>query len=112
MSDNKTSACRQRLCSRHTHELLNCDYAGFAVTVGIGRFDDGRVAEIFLNVAQTGTAIETVARDSAVVASIALQYGADIETIRRALCRDARGAATGPLGAALDMIAELEAATP
>jgi hypothetical protein len=32
--------------------------------------------------------------------------GADIETIRKALCRDSHGRASGPLGAALDRIAE------
>jgi hypothetical protein len=37
-----------------------------------------------------------------------LQYGADIETIRRALCRDSLGRASGPLGAALDLIAAEE----
>jgi hypothetical protein len=39
-----------------------------------------------------------------VVASLALQHGVPLETIRRALMRDARGNANGPLGAALDMI--------
>jgi hypothetical protein len=43
------------------------------------------------------------------VASIALQFGANVETIRRALCRDSRGRASGPLGAALDRIAADEA---
>jgi hypothetical protein len=34
-----------------------------------------------------------------------LQFGADAETIRRALCRDAAGRASGPLGAVLDLLA-------
>jgi ribonucleoside-diphosphate reductase alpha chain len=46
------------------------------------------------------------AREAAIVASIALQHGVDAETIRRALCRDSRGNASGPLGVALDRIAE------
>jgi hypothetical protein len=37
--------------------------------------------------------------------SFAVQHGADIETIRRALCRDSQGRASGPLAAALDRIA-------
>jgi hypothetical protein len=45
------------------------------------------------------------ARDSAIVCSIAIQFGADVETIRKALCRDSHGRASGPLGAALDIIA-------
>ena len=42
--------------------------------------------------------------DSAIVFSIAVQCGADVETIRRALCRDSQGRASGPLGAALDLL--------
>jgi hypothetical protein len=45
------------------------------------------------------------ARDAAIAFSIAVQHGADLEVIRRALCRDARGNASGRLGAALDHIA-------
>ena len=37
-----------------------------------------------------------------------VQYGADLETIRKALCRDAQGRASGPLGCALDRIVEVE----
>jgi hypothetical protein len=54
---------------------------------------------------KTCSAADTAARDSAVVGSIALQFGAALETIRKALCRDARGNASGPLGIALDRIA-------
>jgi hypothetical protein len=38
------------------------------------------------------------------VLSVALQYGANAEEIRRALCRDSHGRALGPLGAALDFL--------
>jgi hypothetical protein len=38
--------------------------------------------------------------------SLALQFGAELETIRKALCRDGQGRASGPLGAALDILAE------
>jgi hypothetical protein len=38
-----------------------------------------------------------------VVASIALQYGAPLDIIRRALLRDPQGVAASPLGAALDL---------
>jgi hypothetical protein len=34
-----------------------------------------------------------------------LQHGADLNEIRKALCRDAQGHALGPIGAALDIIA-------
>lgn len=45
------------------------------------------------------------AKDSAVVASIALQHGVPVDTIRKALLRDSQGKASSPLGCALDAIA-------
>jgi hypothetical protein len=38
-------------------------------------------------------------------ASIALQHGVPLETIRRALLRDSHGRASSPLGVALDLLA-------
>jgi hypothetical protein len=49
--------------------------------------------------------IGPAARDAAITASIALQMGADPQTIRKALCRNASGKAVGPLGAAFDQLA-------
>jgi hypothetical protein len=63
------------------------------------------LTEVFLNSAKIGTAIETAARDSAVVASLALQHGVPPETIRRALTRNGDGSASGALGTLLDMLA-------
>jgi ribonucleoside-diphosphate reductase alpha chain len=101
---------RQRPPDRRVHDLFDFDHGGFHFTAGIGRFNDGQIAEIFLNVAKTGTAIETTARDSAVVASLALQHGVPLDVLRKALMRDARGAPCGPLAVALDMVAEMERA--
>jgi hypothetical protein len=66
------------------------------------------LAEIFLDASKAGSAADTAARDSAITASIAMQMGADGETIRKALCRDAYGNAVGPLRAALDLLAREE----
>jgi hypothetical protein len=50
--------------------------------------------------------IEAIARDAAVTVSIALQFGADLETIRQALTKDHDGQPATLLGAALDALAE------
>ena len=47
-------------------------------------------------------------RDLAIVLLFALQHGADIESIRKALCCDSHGRALGPFGAALDRLGEFE----
>jgi hypothetical protein len=98
---------RNRLPNRRGQELIDFeDVNGFRFTAGIGRFADGSIAEIFLNsTGKAGAAIETIAKDSAVLASLALQHGADLEVIRRALMRDSTGRASGPLGQLLDLLA-------
>jgi hypothetical protein len=101
---------RERLPNRRLGETFELEVAGLRYTATIGRFPDGRIGEIFLNNHKSNSAADTNARDSAIVCSIALQFGADVETIRRALCRDNRGRASGPLGAALDRIAGLDGA--
>jgi hypothetical protein len=98
-------ARRERLADRREHELLDFEHGGFQYIGGIGRFEDGRLAEIFLNGSKIGTAVETTARDAAVVASLALQYGTPVDVIRRALTRNGDGSASGALGTLLDLLA-------
>ena len=75
-------------------------------SASVGRFADGRIGELFLNNHKSGNQSDTNARDAAIVLSFALQHGADINEIRKALCRDSTGRPLGPIGAALDLIAE------
>jgi hypothetical protein len=96
---------RQRLPDRRGHELLDFEHAGIQYTAGVGRFDDGRLAEVFLNTAKHGTAVDVNARDAAVAASLLFQYGCPLNTLRRALTRNADGSASGPLARALDLLA-------
>ena len=97
---------RERLPNRRISETFELEVAGLRYTATIGRFSDGRIGEIFLNNHKSNSAADANARDSAIVCSIALQCGADVETIRKALCRDSRGRASGPLGAVLDRLAD------
>jgi ribonucleoside-diphosphate reductase alpha chain len=97
---------RERLPDRREHALITFTTAeGFRYTAGLGYFEDGRLAEVFLNAEKIGTAIETAARDSAVVASLALRHGVAPNTIRHALTRNGNGDASGPLGTLLDLLA-------
>ena len=100
---------RARLPNRRPAETFDLEVGGLHYTATIGRFADGHVAEVFLSNHKINSAADVSARDSAIVCSIALQFGADIETIRKALCRDVRGRASGPLGAALDAIVNIGA---
>jgi hypothetical protein len=101
-----TTAPRQRLPNRRGHELLDFEHGGIRYIAGVGRFEDGSLAEVFLNTAKPGTAVDTNARDAAVAASLLLQHGCPVETLRRALTRNGDGSASGPLARALDLLAE------
>jgi hypothetical protein len=97
---------RRRLPNRRGHELLDFEHAGILYTAGIGRFDDGSVAEVFLNTNKHGTAVDVSARDAAVAASLLLQHGYPVDMLRNALTRNGDGSASGPLARALDLLAE------
>jgi hypothetical protein len=96
---------RERLPNRRACESFDFRHAWFDFTLCQGPYPDGRIAEIFLSSHKPGTAIEATARDAAIVVSIALQFGADLQTIRSALTRDHDGGPATPLGAAFDAIA-------
>ncbi len=97
---------RQRLPNRRPHALISFEHDGIRYTAGLGHFPDGRLAEIFLNVpGKVGTAIEAIARDQAIAASIGFQHGVSAETLRKALTRDTSGAASGVVGVLLDLLA-------
>jgi hypothetical protein len=95
---------RQLLPNRRASLNFDFEVNGLRFTATVSRFPDGRIGELFLNNHKAGNQSDTNARDGAIVLSFALQHGADLETIREALCRDGKGKALGPLGAALDTL--------
>ena len=100
---------RHCLPNRRLAEIFELEVAGSRYTCTVGRFSDGRLAEVFLSNHKSNSAADISARDSAIVFSIAVQCGADPEVIRRALSRNSQGHASGPLGTALDHLAPAKA---
>jgi hypothetical protein len=100
------ASSRQRLPNRRQSEIFDFESMSLRFTASASRFDDGRIGELFLDNHKAGSAVGTLVRDAAIILSFALQHGADIESIRRALCRDNDGRALGPIGTALDLLAE------
>jgi hypothetical protein len=107
-----TDRARERLPNRRNHEVVEFKHGGFTYLGGVGRFPDGRLAEVFLNAAKVGTTIETQARDAAITAALFLQHGGSPETLRGALTRNSDGSAAGPLGKMIDLLLVDEAAAP
>jgi hypothetical protein len=98
---------RERLPNLRRQESLEFWHGGLGFTLGIGFRPDGRVAEMFISAHKVGSPIEAIARDAAIILSIALQHGADVEVIRRALTQDHGGAPASLVGAALEALFSL-----
>ena len=74
----------------------------FKVTVGY--YPNFEIGEIFISGAKAGSDLEAVARDAAVILSIAAQYGVPLDVIRHALTREQDGTPSSIIGRVLDQI--------
>jgi len=99
---------RRRLPDRRASVSFNFTLDSFDYVATVSSFADGALAEIFLGNGKTGSGSDANAEDAAIIASIALQFGVPVDVIRRAVLRDDRGRPAGPLGTALDILAERE----
>ena len=120
MNDGMSSstAKRSRLPPRRASETFRFELGGLHYHATISRFhyhatisrftEGGRVAEIFLSNNKSGSQADANARDAAVAASLAFQYGCPLEVLRGALLRDMQGSPATPLGMALDIVAQHE----
>lgn len=92
------------LLNRRLHVSFNFRHEGFDYTAGLGYFDNGLVAEIFLDAAKAGSQLDASARDAAIAVSLALQYQCPIDVLYHSMTRNPDGSAAGPLGHVLDLI--------
>ena len=97
---------RNRLPNRRHSETFNLECSGLRYTATIGFFSDDQIGEIFLSNHRADSHADACARDAAILASLALQYGVPLDKLRKALLRDMNGNASTPIGVALDLIAQ------
>jgi hypothetical protein len=100
---------RRRLNNRRPSISFNFECGRHSYTATISYFPGtDQLAEIFLGNGRAGSDADAASKDSAILASLCLQHGVGVETIRKALLRDPRGVASSPLGVALDALAEMQ----
>jgi hypothetical protein len=95
---------RQRLPNRRAALTFDVEDKGLKYTVTAGKFPDGRVSEVFIQNHKNNSGADVAARDAGIILSFALQHGADLSAIARALSRDPRGTPTGVMGTVLDRL--------
>jgi hypothetical protein len=105
MSLPKPILARNRLPNRRASVSSSFERDGARFEMTAGFYPDGRPGEIFLNADRANSLLDFLMSDAAILASIALQYGASLDELRHALKRDTRGQANSPIGEALDRMA-------
>lgn len=99
-------AGRRVLPERRACETFDLCHGGQRVTfcVTLGRYNDGPVGEVFICGAKAGSEVEAVARDGAILLSLALQHGVPLDVIAGALTRESSGAPSTIIGAVVQAI--------
>lgn len=100
---------RERLPDRRPNETQQFERDGIRITLTIGYKPNGEVGEIFLNADRSNSMLDVLMSDSAILASLALQYGVPLRQIAHAIKRDKFGIASSAIGAALDRVCPPEA---
>jgi ribonucleoside-diphosphate reductase alpha chain len=95
---------RRTLPQRRRAETFSLTACNQQLIITLGFYPDNSLGEIFVGVGKTGNDIQAIARDGAVLVSLALQHGVALETIHHAMIRDSSGAAASILGAIVDCI--------
>lgn len=103
---------REKLPERRRSETLKFQHMNpdtgyplhdFLATVGY--YADGRPGEIFLDWKDSSAFLANLARDAALILSIAIQYGAPISVLQEAVSRTENGLPHTVIGTALDLLA-------
>ena len=98
---------RQILPARRRCETFDLRFWNQRFTVTLGFYPDGTPGEIFIDSHKSGGDVEAIARDAAVVISLALQHGATAESVKHAITRNGNGTPASILGAVVDALAAL-----
>jgi hypothetical protein len=61
---------------------------------------------VFVNGGKSGEVVEAIARDGAVLLSMALQHGATLDTIKHAITRDGQDQPQSIIGVVVDRLLE------
>lgn len=82
------------------------DWGAHKFDVTVSLLDSGEAAEVFLSSNKVGSDIQALARDGAILVSLALQHGCELDVMANAVTRDEQGKPSSLIGALIDKIGE------
>lgn len=100
---------RNLLPNRRASEIFELRHGGqnTPFTVSVSHYPGTNiVAEVFIAGGKTGSDFEAVARDGAILLSLALQHHVALETIKHAITRESNGEPSTIVGAVVDRLTE------
>jgi len=83
MDDTAPHPTRERLPSDCQADRYRREIGGHVMYFHVGRYEDGRVGEIFLKLAKEGSALNALGDALTQVVSVALQHGVPLDTLAR-----------------------------
>jgi hypothetical protein len=92
-SDQVRKPERKTLRTRRFNRALMIECEGYSYRATAGWFDDGQLAEIFLDTGKFGTALQANADTAAILTSLLLQHGVSPDVILHSI--------SGPIAIAL-----------
>jgi hypothetical protein len=96
---------RRTLPHRRASETFDLRFWNQSFTVSVGFYPDNLLGEVFIDSHKTGGDVEAIARDAAVVISLALQHGVAVESIQHAVTRCSNGLPASIVGAVIYALA-------
>jgi hypothetical protein len=98
---------RRLLPERRHSETFEIAFGGLTKPhiVTVGFYGDDQPGEVFIGGAgKSGEQVEAIARDAAILLSMCLQHGVDLETIQHAVTRDSQDEPTSIIGHVVDRL--------
>jgi len=99
---------RTKLADRRGCETLDVRHGTQHFHVTVGFYDNRHVGEVFISGAKVGSELEAIARDGAILISLALQHGVAPTVIRHAITRNADSTPSSIIGVVLEKLADFK----
>jgi hypothetical protein len=105
---------RLQLPARRRCETFELPFGGLTSphVVTVGFYDDGRLGEVFITGGKSGEMVEAIARDGAVMTSLALQHGVTLDTMRHAITCNSQEEPQSIVGAVVERLGEFQQIAP
>ena len=95
---------RDVLPQRRGGETVQFRHWGMVFCATTGYYADGRIGEVFMSAGKLTSQTDTAIKEAAIAVSFALQFGASLDDMRRAMPRTTAGEPEGPLGKLMDLL--------